>query len=312
MDMERKPLIAIAGSMIMPGLGQIYNGELTKGISFFLIFAFVIPVFSYLGVHSPSSWLIGFVALAVFSGLAIFAYCIRDAYISARRIGADYRLQPFNQPYVYLGLVFFGYFFVLGQLTNYVTHDLLQAFKIPPAAKSMAPGILPGDQFFADKRINSPGAQKVRRGDPAVFVYPNDRTMIYVKRVIGLPGDEVEIRGTDVRINGKSIRGEEVKDLGSSELNAMLSDHTAYRERGEKGDYTVLWKRDRPEAPLTFSVPNGQVFVLGDNRDNSSDSRNFGPVNLTDLIGKARQVWFSKGEFGLRLGRIGARLDLNS
>ena len=144
-----------------------------------------------------------------------------------------------------------------------------------------------------------------------MFVYPNDRTTIYVKRVIGLPGDEVEIDGTDLRINGKSIRGEEVKALGNPELDRMLSDHVAYKEHGEKGDYVVLWKRDRPPNSQRITVPNGSVLVLGDNRDESVDSRSFGPVSLTDLIGRPRQVWFSRGTGGLRLGRFGLRLDSN-
>src|SRR5215475_10158781 len=186
--MERKPLVAMAGSMIMPGLGQVYNGELAKGLSLFLMFAFVIPVFSYAGIYGPPSWLIAFVLMAVVAGLAIYFYCIRDAYVSAKRIGAEYRVQAFNQPHIYLALLFFGYFFVLGQLTDYVKRDLVQAFKIPGEAKSMAPNILPGDQFFADKRINSPGSQKVRRGDAAIFINPNDRTTTFIKRVVGLPG----------------------------------------------------------------------------------------------------------------------------
>jgi signal peptidase I len=307
--MERKPLVAMAGSLIMPGLGQVYNGELSKGLSLFLLFAFVLPVFSFAAVRGPSSWLFGCVLIAVISGLAIYFYCVRDAYVAARRIGVGYRPLPFNQPHFYLGLLFFGYFFVLGQLSDYVKRDLIQAFKIPSLAKSMEPSILPGDQFFADKRINSPGTQKVRRGDAAVFIYPNDRTTIYVKRVIGLPGDQIEIHNDDVLVNGTSIRGEEVENLGSRELNAMLPDHVAYREHGDKEDYIVLWKRNRPTPSLKFSVPNGQVFVLGDNRDESSDSRHFGPVSLNDIIGKARQVYFSRGPQGIRLGRIGTRLD---
>src|SRR5262245_13566605 len=126
-NMERKPLVAMAGSMIMPGLGQVYNGELAKGLSLFLIFAFVIPVFSYAGINGPQSWLIAFVLIAVISGLAIYFYCVRDAYVSAKRIGADYRLQAFNQPHIYVALLFFGYFFVLGQLSDYVKRDLIQA-----------------------------------------------------------------------------------------------------------------------------------------------------------------------------------------
>lgn len=309
--MERKPLIAAAASMIMPGLGQVYNGELAKGLSLFLIFAFVVPVFCYAAVHGPAAWMMGLVLIAVLCGLAIYIFCIYDAAASARKIGANYRTQPYNQLHVYLALLFFGYFFVLGQLSSYVQRDLIQAFKIPPKGFSMAPSILPGDQLFADKRINAPGAYKVLRGDPAIFVYPNDRTTIYIKRVIGLPGDEVEIRGADVFVNGKSIRGEEVKELGNAELDRMLGDHVAYKEHGEKGDYVVLWRRDRnPQFPKT-TVPNGSVFLLGDNRDDSLDSRSFGSVSLTDLIGRARQVWLSSAAGRLRLERIGLRLDSN-
>jgi len=309
--MERKPLIAAAGSMIMPGLGQVYNGELAKGLSLFLIFAFVIPVFCYAAVHGPASWMMALVLIAVLLGLSIYSYCVYDAYASARKIGSNYRVQAYNQPHVYAALLFFGYFFVLGQLSSYVQRDLIQAFKIPAKGASMTPSMLPGDQLLADKRINAPGAHKVLRGDPAIFVYPNDRTTIFIKRVIGLPGDEVEIRGEDIVVNGKSIRGEEVKELGSTELDRMLGDHVAYKEHGEKGDYVVMWKRDHRAESQKIAVPNGSVFVLGDNRDESLDSRSFGPVSLTDLIGRARQVWFSSGANGLRLGRIGLRLDSN-
>jgi signal peptidase I len=301
----------MAGSMIMPGLGQVYNGELAKGLSLFLIFAFVIPIFSYVAVHGPASSMMAFVLAAVVCGLGIYGYCIYDAYASARKIASTYRAQAYNQPHVYAALLFFGYFFVLGQLSSYVQRDLIQAFKIPPKGASMTPNILPGDQLFADKRINTPGAHKILRGDPAIFVYPNDRTTIFIKRVIGLPGDEVEIRGADVFVNGKPIRGDEVKELGSAELDRMLEDHVAYKEHGEKGDYVVLWKRDRRSEPQKLTVPNGSVFVLGDNRDDSLDSRSFGPVSLTDLIGRARQVWFSSAAGRVRFERIGLRLDSN-
>ena len=307
--MERRPLIAMAISMMMPGLGQVYNGEMTKGVFLFSIFAFVVPFFSYVAAEGPSSWLVVFALLGVISALAVYIYCIRDAYVSARRIGGEYRLQAFNRPHVYLALLFVGYFVVLGQLSDYVTRDLIQAYRVP--SNSMVPSILPGDHLLADKRINYPGGQKVQRGDAVIFVYPNDRTTIYIKRVIGLPGDRVEIQGDEVLINGRSIRGDEVHDLGSDELNQMLPDRVAYMEHGDRGDYIVLWKGARQPTSLSLSVPNGHVFLLGDNRDESYDSRDFGPVGLTDLIGTAKQVWFSMSQRGFRLGRVGMRLDVN-
>ena len=249
-----------------------------------------------------------FALLGVISALAVYIYCIRDAYVSAKRIGGEYRLQAFNRPHVYLALLFVGYFVVLGQLSDYVTRDLIQAYRVP--SNSMVPSILPGDHLLADKRINHPGGQKIQRGDAVIFVYPNDRTTIYIKRVIGLPGDRVEIQGDDVLINGSSIRGDQVHDLGSDELNQTLSNHVAYVEHGHNGDYVVLWEDVRQASPLSLSVPNGQVFLLGDNRDESYDSRDFGPVGMDGPYrhGQASLVlnepaWFSAGSCWNGTGR---------
>jgi signal peptidase I len=101
-----------------------------------------------------------------------------------------------------------------------------------------------------------------------------------------------------------------VHDLGNPEANRLLDDHVAFREFGDGIAYSVLWRKGSPRAPLSLTVPNGQVFVLGDNRDASHDSRHFGVLPLADVSGVARQVWLSVDEHaGLRLGRIGVRLD---
>jgi signal peptidase I len=197
---------------------------------------------------------------------------------------------------------------VLNPLAGYVKGDLIETFKVPTA--SMLPTIVPGDRFFADKRVGHPGGVRLRRGAIAVFVYPNDRTTMFVKRVIGLPGDRVEIDDTSVKVNGVEIRREELHDLGNPVLNRSLEDHQAFRESAEQGSYTVLWRKDGKRERLSTVVPNGQVFVLGDNRDASHDSRHFGVLPVADVTAVALQVWFSAdAKDGVRLGRVGTRLD---
>jgi len=285
---------ALMFSLIMPGLGQVYNGEVSKGISLFLIFAFSIPGFSLLAVNGPNFSLWILVLLGVLSALGVYVLSCVDAFKRARTIGESYQLGPYNKSYVYLSMLFFGYFFVLNQLVTYTKAHVIELYHVP--STSMSPGLEKGDYFFTDKDVNSPGCKrKIKRGDIATFVYPNDRTTIYVKRIIGLPGDKIEMIGTDVKVNGQSL----VQASPSTK-----ADHQVIREKAESGEtYEVYWKIGSQGSQLSLTVPDGQVFVLGDNRDEAYDSRKFGTLPLTDVIGVAKQVWFSLADVGLRIGK---------
>jgi signal peptidase I len=285
---------ALLFSLIMPGLGQVYNGEVSKGISLFLIFAFSIPAFSWLALNGPNFSLWILVLLGVLFALGVYVLSCTDAFKRAKVIGESYQLGPYNKSYVYLSMLFFGYFFVLSQLVTYTKTNLVELYHVP--STSMSPGLEKGDYFFVDKDVNSPGCKrKIKRGDIATFVYPNDRTTIYVKRIIGLPGDKIEMSGNDVKVNGQSI-------TEGSPSSAQA--HLVVKEKAESGEtYDVYWKPGSQGTQLSLIVPDGQVFVLGDNRDEAYDSRKFGTLPLTDINGVAKQIWFSLADAGLRIGK---------
>ena len=306
MTTTRRPLVALFAGLLLPGLGHVYNGEPAQGAALLGLVALLLPSAAWLALHVPRLLLSLVVVVGVMASLAIYVYSVKAAYRTAVRLREEFSPGPWNRFSVYFVLFLFGHMLVLGPMAGYAKDHLLETFKVPSA--SMLPTIVPGDRFFADKRVGHPGGVKIQRGAIAVFVYPNDRTTMYVKRIIGLPGDRIEIDGTSVKVNGVEIRHEEVHDLGDSQH--MLEDHLAFRESGERGSYTVLWRKDGKREQLSTVVPNGHVFVLGDNRDASQDSRAFGVLPIADVTALARQVWFSvNAENGLRLRRTGTLLD---
>lgn len=323
-----RPLLALAGSLAMPGLGQVYLGEPVRGALFLVAVAFTVPVATRLGLAAPPRLLWIVTLLGVAAAVGIYLWSAVDAFQRAGRRSAVTPSLPaswspaWRRPGVYLLYAVIGYALVLAPTTGYVRESLLETFVVPTG--SMMPTILPGDRILADKRVGRRGGVKVWRGALAIFIYPNDRTSVFIKRVIGLPGDRIEINGPRLRVNGKDAASD-----GDDSQVATLPVPPGLRlarERGDRGDYQVWWPAAETAggghpgaaptpAPLpaeasTFVVPDGQVFVLGDNRAATVDSRRFGTVPLADIQAVARQVWFSshRGE-GVRWERIGTLLQ---
>ncbi len=295
----RRPVFALMMSFVLPGFGQLYNGEPNKAIWLFLGFALLsIPGGALVALYLPSTWMMPALVVGIVLTLALWLYGMIDAWRGASR-RQDYVPQVWQVSGVYALVFILCNVLALPLLISYVREHQVASFYLP--SSSMAPSVLRGDIIFADKRYNCPGCkQGVKRGDIAIFAYPNNRTIYYIKRIIGLPGDHVRVKGNEVWVNGRSLTVTE----------AVTPNGVLATERDGGRQWKVIWApvKDRPpEADMT--VPAGQVFVLGDNRDAAKDSRYFGTVPLQDVVGKARQVWFSSDANGVRWRRLGEVLE---
>jgi signal peptidase I len=294
----RKPASALLMSLVLPGFGQLYNGEINKAAWVFLAFALlVLPGVAFIALHLPAVAMLPALLLATVLALGLWIYAAFDAWRAADRLQA-YRLSAWQVSGVYAFVLLLCDGLILPATMNYIRAHQVASYRIPSV--SMEPGILPGDILFADQRYNCPDcASPVQRGDVAIFVYKNDRTRNYIKRVIALPGDLVRLSGHTVWVNGKSLTLSERADGNGLLVTETLQGH----------QWQVRWHLTEGQSEeQSLLVPAGQAFVLGDNRSQSSDTREFGTVPLEDISGKARQVWLSVAPGGMvrwdRLGHV--------
>jgi signal peptidase I len=173
-------------------------------------------------------------------------------------------------------------------LALFVRTFFVQAFRIP--SESMEDTLLVGDFLFANKflygaklpfvQLRLPSVRDPQPGDIIIFKYPGDHKTDYIKRCVAVAGQTVELRGNELLVDGK------------------LQDE----------DYTKYVFGDRPDRRFgPFTVPADHVFMMGDNRDNSADSRAWGPLDMNLITGKAMFIYFSwnPSSNSIRFSRIG-------
>jgi len=186
---------------------------------------------------------------------------------------------------------------------------VVEAFQIPSG--SMIPTLEVGDHIFVSKfsyGLSIPFTDtkilqyaQPQRGDVIVFKFPQDTSTDYIKRVVGLPGDTVETRQGQLYVNGNEIHRERVPErCHYSEVSTagVPDDHDCERwveTLGKKVHDTILEPAHPAQDHPRTVIPPGEVFVMGDNRDNSYDSRKWGTVKMNLIKGRALIIWWSRG-----------------
>ncbi len=166
--------------------------------------------------------------------------------------------------------------------------NVFEAFYVP--TRSEVPNILPGDRILVNKLVQR--GEVPWRGDVVVFRNPRDRRQNFIKRVIGLPGDRVAVKAGRVILNGKQLEWERVPAESLPYVRDALDGGEVFCEENAGRRYLVLrGPGESPDFPEQ-RVPDGSCFVLGDNRNKSLDSREFGPVPLGEVFGLVQYVYY--------------------
>lgn len=224
-------------------------------------------------------------------------------------------------------------FFPVILVVFFLRSFLVEPFKIPSG--SMIPTLLVGDFILVNKYtygVRLPVVNKKivslndpKRGDVMVFRYPQNPSLDYIKRVVGTPGDTVEYRNKRLTVNGQLVDSQTEADYSYLEAGGLNFITTKrFREKLSETGHSTIVNIDAPPVQLATvqsfpyrenceyneegfrcKVPVGHYFMMGDNRDSSSDSRYWGFVPDENIVGRAFLIWWNFGQFG----RIGTPIE---
>ena len=286
---NRHPAVAALLSLVLMGLGQLYNGRARRAAVFFAF-----EILGYVAAMTASPLAFSFQGLMGFYGvvaiiLGIKVFSVVDAFVGARRIG-EVALHPYNRWYVYAAIV------LVAGTTQAVFESPVKSFYIPSGA--MQPTLLVGDFVFTDTGAYDDRAPL--RGDVVVFTAPTDSATTYVKRIVGLPGDEVQVAGGVLHINGRPVGRDRLGELRLASGRGTPRRALEYTETLPDGRAHRIWEisdREVLDNTPVHRVPAGHYFMMGDFRDRSRDSRMMGDIGFVptaNLVSRAELIYFSQ------------------
>ncbi len=318
---KRNPYIAIALSAMVMGLGQLYNGQSRRAIVFFTLYILsAIAIFAFstqlipLRLMSFHGVIVVYFGALVFVGIQVFS--IVDAFNFAHRHD-EVKLHRYNHWYVYVPILFVMLFI------QAMFEPPIDSYNIPSGA--MKPTLLVGDYLYVNK--NAYHHRKPERGDVVVFRLPTDTNVDYIKRLVALPGDKIQVLDGVLQINDKAVDRERSDDFLTTGVQGGARQTPQYIETLPGGRRHYILETMGDNGPLdntsVYTVPEGHYFAMGDNRDNSHDSRILDAVGFIpkeNLVGRAEVFYFShngsanwwqvwRWPLAIRFDRIGMMVD---
>jgi signal peptidase I len=262
-----RPWLAGLLQIVTPGLGNLYSGRPLRGLILHVAVQCIVVILALILLWLP--WPVNFLISAA-AAIVVTIFVVFDGVRCARAAQRDPSLARYDRWYVYIlvvvviaGVVAPEHLLVGSPTRKYV----MQTFPIPTS--SMEPTVLLGDDVVVDKSAYA--FSEPKRGDIVFYRATQRPEMILMKRIVGLPGETIEIRNKEVFVDGKKIDEPYVQFLRPSADDGTFN--------GDSVGPTV--------------IPPDAYFLLGDNRDNSNDSRFMGPVQRQQFLGKAKTIYFS-------------------
>jgi len=272
-------ILAAVLTFFMIGLGQIASGKIKRGIVLYILSLILFIAAAFIAIQSFPPFNIIAAGLIFIS---FFLFALIDSILIAKNPDNSLKLKPLIGYSLLAVIVIVNSSLVKPVISKTIKEKYIQAFKIPTG--SMIPSLLIGDHILVNKQAYKNGSPK--RGDIIVFDLPEDVSKTFARRVIGVGGDVIEIKNNQLYINNKEY-----------------TEHYVI--------YTDTKSRPRSSQPTNnygpVSVPKGSFFVLGDNRNNSYDSRYWGFLATDKIKGKIATIYWSwdKENKKVRWDRIG-------
>ena len=270
----RNPILVFFLAFLFPGFGQVYNGQIKKGLIFFLI-TFTIPYI--LGFTRIGVFFLGFISVIIID-FSFRIYVIYDAVKNAKKL-KSYELKSYNTWYYYLiiiiGIITITWFY------DYNSAVGVKSYKIPTTSNE--PTLNIEDKGVGDLRAFND--VKPNYGDIVVF-QKKDSLNPWVFRIIALPNDKLEIKNNFLIINGKKCKTSFIKETKSD-----VFDVNEYEEELPNGHKHKIYTFKKPfEDNINdvneIIIPANCYYLIGDNRDNAMDSRYIGVIEREEIIAK--------------------------
>lgn len=262
-------IVAVLLELVIPGAGSYSRGNRRRGSLIFGGSALALGAIAAFAAVGSST--------GMWAGVAVGCAVRLFGLISSRR---SLRLTPPSTRELVLVLVVAAAGLLV--VRSLLVANVVEAFAVPSG--SMYPTIATGDRVMVSKL-----SRPFQRGDIIAFRAPNAPENVHLKRIIGLQGDRIEIQGDEVILNGSPLEHQRIDALcrGAGACEVL-------EERAGQRRYHVAISKEAESlpSPTSFTVPPGNVFVLGDNRHWSLDSRSFGPVPLQNFVGQSAFTWW--------------------